>query len=411
MKKAQANRAECVCGMAKDADLARRRCQEYQKKNNELVRVNALYATQMRKLEDQRSDLASRVYDLHATVTHLTATNERLVDANSASEQKYEQERLAELRTTCNKTITLLQAFMHDVRTKADVIESRVIPELTKIVDSDTEQEHASVISSIDNTPQTQSRTRHTKSSLTTPAKDAMDGLQSVKLTSSELRGIQSESDTESRDLDVLDGSVEYEDKQVDEQQTRKTVAPDSPIQTQQLVANKLMKAVKAFGDSAYPATTSHEDEQKPEGHVASVAAGIIHDKDPAVPSTRSGRRQSVVSYATPSLRSKLRQGDQQSFTTSSSQPPITAPPKSRPASKVEMQKRKVSGIAFERVPFTSSPARDANRRKPVLERRKKDLNQFGGKENVDVGGRKERRTVGGGRGKLEGGVWIDGQL
>ncbi|KNC98383.1 uncharacterized protein SPPG_06090 [Spizellomyces punctatus DAOM BR117] len=110
----------------------------FKRQNYEIIRVNARYAAQLRELELQRSELAGKIFDLHAEVARLTSENERLVQLNVQLQRQSSPEKFENLQLFIQMALESLESFLDLISVKALLFEEKVVPGLKRMLQAST---------------------------------------------------------------------------------------------------------------------------------------------------------------------------------------------------------------------------------------------------------------------------------
>ncbi|TPX64288.1 hypothetical protein SpCBS45565_g05994 [Spizellomyces sp. 'palustris'] len=114
----------------------------FKRQNYEIVRVKsrvtARYAAQLRDIEIQRSELAGKIFDLHAEVSRLTSENERLVQLNVQLQRQSSPEKFENLQLFIQMALESLESFLDLISAKALLFEEKVVPGLKRMLQAST---------------------------------------------------------------------------------------------------------------------------------------------------------------------------------------------------------------------------------------------------------------------------------
>ncbi|TPX46731.1 hypothetical protein SeLEV6574_g03081 [Synchytrium endobioticum] len=114
-----------------DPDSLRKR---YQKQNSDIIRVNALYATQLRRLEKERNELLAEMLDLTSQISRLTLQAEQREMERTYEASKMHMENFEAIQGLSQTTLEIINTFTSVVKTKLALVESKLIPGLQTLM-------------------------------------------------------------------------------------------------------------------------------------------------------------------------------------------------------------------------------------------------------------------------------------
>ncbi|KAI8810830.1 hypothetical protein BJ742DRAFT_160176 [Cladochytrium replicatum] len=120
----------------------------FQKQNNEIIKANAVYATQLRKLEKQRLDSAKQMYALQKSVTQLTCANDTLHDLATTFQRdiieldfRLYKQKMESVQRMCELLADTTTSIVMIMKPQLELLEARIIPAFRNIVDASLSSE------------------------------------------------------------------------------------------------------------------------------------------------------------------------------------------------------------------------------------------------------------------------------